>query len=148
MSEINVLEEDLSNFVTNVEKDVDAVFTDIVKGASYAGQIISHILTDAIPVAEAVVSVVDKPALIYTEVFAGILGDIQAAAKNISSTAALFSSTITPGANVSVEQATALANQAETAYQATLADIKDISSKLSALVKNSVVTVPKGGATL
>jgi len=144
MNEINVLEQDLSNFVTNVEKEVDVVFTDIVKGTSYAGEIIGNILTNAIPVAEAVVSVIDKPALVYVEMFAGILGDIKATAQNVNNTAALVAATVTPGANVSVEQATALATSAKTTYDATLASIEDISSKLSNVVKNSVVTVAKG----
>ncbi|MHB8569663.1 MAG: hypothetical protein ACYC97_05625 [Metallibacterium sp.] len=144
MSEINVLEQDLSNFVVNVEKEVDVIFTDIVKGSSYAGEIIGNILTNAIPVAEAVVSVIDKPALVYVEMFATILGDIKATAKNVNTTAALVAATVTPGGNISTEQATALATSAQTTYDATLASITDISSRLSNIVKNSVVTVAKG----
>ena len=144
MSEINVLEQDLSNFVVNVEKEVDVVFTDIVKGTSYAGEIIGNILTNAIPVTEAVVSVIDKPALVYVEMFASILGDVQAVSKNVSDTAALVASTVTPGGNISVAEATSVATSADTAYKATVASIADISTKLSDIVKSSVVTVAKG----
>ncbi|MDA8052809.1 MAG: hypothetical protein M0012_01480, partial [Deltaproteobacteria bacterium] len=84
MSEIQNLENDVEKFINNAEKEVEVVFTDIVTGTSYAEQIIAKILTDAIPVADAVVSIVDPQALIYVNVFSQVLGAIKAIAGNIN----------------------------------------------------------------
>jgi hypothetical protein len=144
MSEINVLEQDLSNFVTDVIKDVRLVFSDIIKGASYAEEIISHIMTDAIPVAETVVSVIDPAALNTVKMVSQILGNAKASAENTVTIAqSIENLAVLPGSNLSVETAKANTQNAVTAYNATVASIENISADLSAMVKKAVVTVPK-----
>ncbi len=144
MSEINVLEQDLSNFATNVIKDVRLVFSDIIKGASYAEEIISHIMIDAIPVAEAVVAVVDPPAINTVNIISQILGNLKADAENaVTISQSIENVAVLPGSNLSVETAKANTQKAVTAYNATVASIQSISSDLSKMVKNAVVTVPK-----
>ena len=144
MSEINVLEQDLSNFATNVIKDVRLVFSDIINGASYAEEIISHIMIDAIPVAEAVVAVVDPPAINTVNIISQILGNLKADAENaVTISQSIENVAVLPGSNLSVETAKANTQKAVTAYNATVASIQSISSDLSKMVKNAVVTVPK-----
>ena len=144
MSEINVLEQDLSNFATNVIKDVRLVFSDVIKGASYAEEIISHIMTNAIPVAETVVSVIDPAAINTVNMISQILGNAKAAAENtVTISQSIENLAVLPGSNLSVETAKANTQSAVTAYNATVASIQSISSDLSKMVKNAVVTVPK-----
>ncbi len=144
MSEINVLEQDLSNFATNVIKDVQIVFSDIIKGASYAEEIISHIMADAIPVTEAVVAIVDPSAVATVNMISQILGNAKAIASNVvTASQSIENMAVLPGSNLSVETAKANTQSAVTAYNATVASIQSISSDLSKMVKNAVVTVPK-----
>ncbi len=144
MSEINVLEQDLSNFATDVIKDVRLVFSDIIKGASYAEEIISHIMTNAIPVAETVVSVINPAAINTVKMISQILGNAKADAENTVTIAqSIENLAVLPGSNLSVETAKANTQNAVTAYNATVASIENISADLSAMVKKAVVTVPK-----
>ena len=142
MSEIQNLESDLSNFAQTVEQDVKVVFQDIVTGASYSEQIITNVLTDAIPVADAVVSIIAPQDITYVNIISQVLGAIKAIAEN-TNTLATIASDIAQGANVSVQEATQLATDAKTAYQATVASINNISSLLTPIVQNAIVTVKK-----
>ena len=142
MSEIQNLESDLSNFVQTVEKDVKVVFQDVITGASYSEQIITNVLTDAIPVASAVVSIIAPQDITYVNIISQVLGAIKAIAEN-TNTLATIASDIAQGANVSVQEATQLATDAKTAYQATVASIANISSLLTPIVQNAIVTVKK-----
>lgn len=143
MGEIQSIENDLTNFVQNIENDVDVVFKDIVTGASYAEQILSHVLDYAIPVTDAVVSVIAPQDIVYVNIITQVLGDIKAIAENLSSLSAQAAQAIQPGENVSVELAAALAKSAETTYTATLASINNITNQLIPIVKGAVVTVKK-----
>ena len=143
MSELQTLEQDLSNFVTDVEKDVNIVFKDIVNGASYAEQIITNVLTDAIPVASAVVSVIAPQDIVLVNIISQVLGDIKAIAENLANLSNQAAAVIQPNSNVSVEQATALATSAKTTYQATLSSIDNIVSQLTPIVQGAVVTIKK-----
>ena len=143
MSELQTLEQDLSNFVTDVEKDVNIVFKDIVNGTSYAEQIITNVLTDAIPVASAVVSVIAPQDIVIVNIISQVLGDIKAIAANLVNLSNQAAAVIQPGGNVSVEQATALATSAKTTYQATLSSIDNIVSQLTPIIQGAVVTIKK-----
>ena len=143
MSELQTIEQDLSNFITDVEKDVNIVFKDIVNGASYAEQIITNVLTDAIPVASAVVSVIAPQDIVIVNIISQVLGDIKAIAENLANLSNQAAAVIQPGSNVSVEQATALATSAKTTYQATLSSIDNIVSQLTPIVQGAVVTIKK-----
>ena len=143
MSELQTIEQDLSNFITDVEKDVNIVFKDIVNGASYAEQIITNVLTDAIPVASAVVSVIAPQDIVLVNIISQVLGDIKAIAENLANLSNQAAAVIQPGNNVSVEQATALATSAKTTYQATLSSIDNIVSQLTPIVQGAVVTIKK-----
>lgn len=143
MGELQTLEQDLSNFVTDVEKDVNIVFKDIVNGASYAEQIITNVLTDAIPVASAVVSVIAPQDIVIVNIISQVLGDIKAIAENLANLSNQAAAVIQPNSNVSVEQATALATSAKTTYQATLSSIDNIVSQLTPIVQGAVVTIKK-----
>ena len=143
MSELQTLEQDLSNFVTDIEKDVNIVFKDIVNGASYAEQIITNVLTDAIPVASAVVSVIAPQDIVIVNIISQVLGDIKAIAENLANLSNQAAAVIQPNSNVSVEQATALATSARLTYQGTLNSINNIVSQLTPIVQGAVVTIKK-----
>ena len=143
MNELQTIEQDLSNFITDVEKDVNIVFKDIVNGASYAEQIITNVLTDAIPVASAVVSVIAPQDIVIVNIISQVLGDIKAIAANLANLSSQAAAVIQPGGNVSVKQATALATSAKTTYQATLSSIDNIVSQLTPIVQGAVVTIKK-----
>ena len=143
MSELQTIEQDFSNFITDVEKDVNIVFKDIVNGASYAEQIVTNVLTDAIPVASAVVSVIAPQDIVIVNIISQVLGDIKAIAANLVNLSNQAAAVIQPGGNVSVEQATALATSAKTTYQATLSNIDNIVSQLTPIIQGAVVTIKK-----
>ena len=143
MSELQTIEQDFSNFITDVEKDVNIVFKDIVNGASYAEQIITNVLTDAIPVASAVVSVIAPQDIVIVNIISQVLGDIKAIAENLANLSNQAAAVIQPNSNVSVAQATALATSAETTYKATLSSIDNIVTQLTPIVQGAVVTIKK-----
>ena len=143
MSELQTIEQDFSNFITDVEKDVNIVFKDIVSGASYAEQIITNVLTDAIPVASAVVSVIAPQDIVIVNIISQVLGDIKAIAENLANLSNQAAAVIQPNSNVSVAQATALATSAKTTYQATLSSIDNIVSQLTPIIQGAVVTIKK-----
>ena len=143
MSELQTIEQDFSNFITDVEKDVNIVFKDIVNGASYAEQIITNVLTDAIPVASAVVSVIAPQDIVLVNIISQVLGDIKAIAENLANLSNQAAAVIQPNSNVSVAQATALATSAETTYKATLSSIDNIVTQLTPIVQGAVVTIKK-----
>ena len=147
MSEIQNLEKDLSNFVVNLENDVDTVFEDIIKGTSYAEQVITNILTDAIPATEAVVSVIDPQVITFVNIISQVLGDIKAIAENLNGLAQQASIVFkAPGgvsATISVSEAESLAKNALTTYNATIASIDNITAQLTPVVKNAVDTIAK-----
>ena len=84
MSELQTIEQDAVGFINNAEKEVEVVFNDIITGTSYAEQILSKILADAVPVADAVVSIVAPQDLVYVNIFSQILGAIKAIAGNVN----------------------------------------------------------------
>ena len=145
MSEITNLENDLSNFVVNLENDVDTVFEDVIKGTSYAEQVITNILSNAIPVTETVVSILDPQALTFVNVISQVLGDIKAIAENLNGLAQQASVVIKTQNNVSVRvtvgEAEALAKNALTTYNATIVSINNITTQLIPVLRNAVVTI-------
>ena len=149
MSEIQNLENDAENFINNAEKEVEVVFTDIVTGTSYAEQIIAKILTDAIPVADTVVSIVDPQALIYVNVFSQVLGAIKAIAGNVNSLTGQMNAIvelikpIEQGADISVQEVEKLVTNVETTYNATVASIENITAALKPIVQKAIVEVSK-----
>ena len=142
MSEIQTIENDLSNFAKNVENDVSIVFKDIVSGASYAETIITDIVSNAIPVAEAVVSILDPQAITFVTIIAQVLGDIKAIAKNLSNLSAQASS-VAQGNTITVAEAQALAKSALTTYNATISSIDNITTQLTPIIKNAIVSIKK-----
>lgn len=123
---------EISSFVQKVIAGIHTVFIDLVKGLSYSEKIATDILTNDLPVAEAVAGMVYPPAEDFLSIIAQILAAIEANGKNASATAQLIASTITPGANVSVKQATAIVASAQMTEAATAASIADIKSKIQA----------------
>ena len=149
MSEIQNLENDVEKFINNAEKEVEVVFTDIVTGTSYAEQIIAKILTDAIPTADAVVSIVAPQDLVYVNVFAQILGAIQAIAGNVNTLTGQVNAIvelikpIEQGANISVAEVEKLVTDVKTTYDATVASIENITTQLKPVVQKAIVEVSK-----
>ena len=142
MSEITNLEKDLNNFVVNIENDVDTVFEDVIKGTSYAEKVITNILSNAIPVTEAVVSIIDPQAITFVNIISQVLGDIKAIAENLNGLAQA-EATIQPNTDISAAQAEALAKSALTTYNATIASIDNITKQLIPVLRNAVVTLEK-----
>ena len=147
MSEITNLENDLSNFVVNLENDVDTVFEDVIKGTSYAEKVITNILSNAIPVTEAVVSIIDPQAITFVNIISQVLGDIKAIAENLNGLAQQARVVIKTQNNVSVRvtvgEAEALAKNALTTYNATIVSINNITTQLIPVLRNAVVTLEK-----
>ena len=149
MSEIQNLENDVKSFIATAEKDVEVVFTDIIEGTSYAEQIIAHILTDAVPVADAVVSIVDPQALVYVNVFSQVLGAIKAIAGNVNSLTGQMNAIvelikpIEQGADISVQEAENLVTNVKTTYNATVASIENITTQLKPVVQKAIAEVSK-----
>ena len=142
MSEIQTIEQDLSNFAKNVENDVKIVFKDVVNGASYAETIITDVVNDAIPVTDAVVSILYPSAISYVNVIAQILGDIKAIAENLSNLSAQASSAA-QGNTITAAEAQALAKSALTTYNATISSIDNITTQLTPIIKNAIVSIKK-----
>lgn len=143
MNFFETVETDAKNIFDYLENELKNLFNGIISGTSYAEQELSHILTDIVPVGEAVVAVLAPQDLQYVEIFAQILGDLKAYGEQMSSTATVLSQAASTG-NISVTDATNLANSIKKTVTASQATYNNITSTLSGIAKKAVVVVPKG----
>lgn len=129
----------MATFIETVETEVHNVFETIVKDVSYAETIIDNVLVNDIPIAETVAEIVYPPATDLLKILALIGGSLIAISNNSKATAALVANIITPGVNVTAEQAAEIAESAMKTAQATEASITEIEAQL----KKGLSYIPK-----
>ncbi len=142
--EENEILKDLSKITQDALSDVNNVFANVIKDTTYSTKILTEILVDVIPETETIVSIIDPKDLIYIEILAQILGDIEAISGNMNKTSSLLEKVVSKGGvNISVDQVKQVSGEIDKAYEATKASIKDIEKKLRKIFLKSVVTIKK-----